>query len=134
MAPEKTQFELAPVFEKHGIDFIQGWAREVYTDDQYVVVETKDGEKTKVQYDYLINATGPYLNFEGTEGLGPDAGNSHSICNIHHAKLARDAYLEQVKRMEKGEHVKILVGTGHPLATCQGAAFEYITNIHNDLV
>jgi sulfide:quinone oxidoreductase len=48
--------------------------------------------------------------------------------------MARDSYLEQVKRMEKGENVKLLIGTGHPQATCQGAALEYITNIHNDLV
>jgi len=36
--------------------------------------------------------------------------------------------------MEKGEKVKIVVGMGHPGATCQGAAVEYISNIHNDLV
>ncbi len=134
MEPEKTMFELAPVFKKHGINFIQAWAREIHTDDQYVLVENNDGEKTKVDYDYVINATGPHLNFEGTEGLGPDAGNSHSICNIHHAKMARDAYLEQVKRMENGETVRLLIGTGHGQATCQGAALEYITNIHSDLV
>ena len=39
-----------------------------------------------------------------------------------------------VERMQKGETVKIVVGTGHPAATCQGAAFEYITNIHKDLL
>ena len=31
----------------------------------------------KVDYDYLINATGPHLNFEGTEGLGPDNGTTN---------------------------------------------------------
>ncbi|WP_147534122.1 NAD(P)/FAD-dependent oxidoreductase [Bacillus marasmi] len=133
MEPEKTMFELEPVLKKHKINFIQAWAREIHPEEQFVLVESKDGEKKKVIYDYLINATGPHLNFEGTEGLGPDAGNSHSICNIHHAKMARDAYLEQVKRMENGEHVKLLIGTGHGQATCQGAALEYITNIHNDL-
>ncbi len=35
--------------------------------------------------------------------------------------------------MKKGETVKIVIGTGHP-ATCQGAAFEYIVNVHKDLV
>ena len=30
--------------------------------------------------------------------------------------------------------MKIVVGTGHPAATCQGAAFEYIVNVHKDLV
>ena len=36
--------------------------------------------------------------------------------------------------MKKGEKVKIVIGTGHPGATCQGAAFEYIVNVHKDLV
>lgn len=134
MKPESTMFELAPVLKKHNINFIQAWAREIHVDNQYVLVENKNGETQKVQYDYIINATGPHLNFEGTEGLGPDHNTSHSICNIHHAKMARDAYLELVKRMEKGEKVKILIGTGHGQATCQGAALEYITNIHTDLV
>jgi len=31
--------------------------------------------------------------------------------------------------MEAGEKQRILIGTGHPLATCQGAAFEYSLNI-----
>jgi sulfide:quinone oxidoreductase len=31
--------------------------------------------------------------------------------------------------MEKGEHQKIVIGTGHPMATCQGAAFEYTLNV-----
>lgn len=134
MKPEDTMFELAPVFKKKGINFIQAWAREIHPDEQYVLTETNEGEKIKVEYDYIINSTGPHLNFEGTEGLGPDNGTTHSICNIHHAKLARDAYLKEVARMEKGEESKILVGTGHGQATCQGAALEYITNIHNDLV
>ncbi|HHY72050.1 MAG TPA: FAD-dependent oxidoreductase [Bacillus bacterium] len=134
MEPEKTMFELAPVFKKKGITFIQAWAREIHPDEQFVMTEAKDGTTQKVEYDYLINATGPHLNFEGTEGLGPDSGHSHSICNIHHAKMARDAYLEIVERMKKGENVKILIGTGHGQATCQGAALEYITNVHSDLV
>jgi sulfide:quinone oxidoreductase len=31
--------------------------------------------------------------------------------------------------MEKGEHQTFLIGTGHAMATCQGAAFEYALNI-----
>lgn len=134
MQPEKTMFELAPVFKKKEIKFVQAWAKEIHPDEQFVIAKSNDGTKQKVDYDYLINATGPHLNFEGTEGLGPDNGYTHSICNIHHAKIARDSYLETVERMKKGENVKILIGTGHGQATCQGAALEYITNIHSDLV
>jgi sulfide:quinone oxidoreductase len=99
-----------------------------------VVVEEKGGQRTELPYDYLINATGPYLNYEGTPGLGPEHGATESICNVPHARQARDAYLEKVARLEKGDKVKFVVGTGHGLATCQGAAFEYLNNINTDLV
>jgi len=35
--------------------------------------------------------------------------------------------------MKKGENVKILIGTGHAKSTCQGAAFEYIMNVEQEL-
>jgi sulfide:quinone oxidoreductase len=38
-----------------------------------------------------------------------------------------------VKRMESGEKIKMVIGTGHGMCTCQGAAFEYIHNIAFDL-
>ncbi len=31
--------------------------------------------------------------------------------------------------MEKGKVQRFLIGVGHPMATCQGAAFEYILNV-----
>ena len=31
--------------------------------------------------------------------------------------------------MQQGEKIKFLIGTGHPAATCQGAAFEYALNV-----
>ncbi|RMH76818.1 MAG: NAD(P)/FAD-dependent oxidoreductase, partial [Calditrichaeota bacterium] len=131
----KTLIPLEPVYRRSHVRFVHGAAREIYPDDQFVVVESADGSGTKrVDYDYLVIATGPYLNFDATPGLGPEKGYTHSLCSLPHAIKARDAYLEQVARMEKGERVKIVVGTGHPGATCQGAAVEYISNIHKDLV
>lgn len=35
--------------------------------------------------------------------------------------------------MKKGKKAKILIGTGHAKATCQGAAFEYILNVEQEL-
>ena len=40
---------------------------------------------------------------------------------------------ESIARMEKGEKQKFLIGTGHPMATCQGAAFEYILNVDYEI-
>lgn len=135
MEPEKTYFELAPIYEKRGIIFKNGAAEEIHPDsaDQYVVVKYNDGSSEKVKYDFLVNATGPKLNYGGTPGLGPEGGFSESICSLPHAVRTRDSYLESVKRMKEGKKQKFVVGTGHGMATCQGAAFEFIHNLEFDL-
>lgn len=135
MAPEKTIIPLKPVYDRIHVRFVHGTAQEVHPDEQYVVVRPADGGNSfHVDYDYLLIATGPHLNYEATPGLGPEQGYTQSICSLDHAVQARDVYLEMVKRMEKGETVRFVVGTGHPGATCQGAMVEYISNIHKDLL
>lgn len=136
MQPEKTIFPLEPVLKRKNITFIHGRATEIHPDegDQYVLVEKEGGDNQRVDYDYLLIATGPKLNFEATPGLGPKHGYTHSICSLPHATEARDRYLQLIDKMQHGDKVKIVVGTGHPSATCQGAAFEYLTNIHKDLL
>jgi len=134
MKPEKTIFPLEPVYSKFNINLVHGKAIEIHADDQFVIVEKEPNrEISKLEYDYLLIATGPKLNFDATPGLGPK-GHSYSICTLDHAIASRDKYLEIVERMKKGEKQKIVIGTGHAGATCQGAALEYITNIHKDLI
>ena len=103
MDVEKTRFGLESVYRKFNVRFIVGQATEVHPDDK-VVVAMPDGtaEPVKIPYDYLLIATGPKLDFEGTPGLGPKAGNSWSICTPPHAIEARDHYLESVARNELG--------------------------------
>ncbi len=84
-------------------------------------------------YDFLINATGPALRFDKTEGLGPDGGHSLSVCLPQHAAQAAAALEEEVERMRKGERRRFLVGVGHGTCTCEGAAFEYIVNLEFEL-
>lgn len=135
MSADKTTFPLAPVYKKKRIDFVLGAATEVHPDDQFVVVEPGNGsDASRLDYDYLIIATGPKLDFSATPGLGPAHGHTYSICTRDHAIETRDAYGRTVARLEEGERQTMVIGTGHPAATCQGAAFEYITNIHKDLV
>lgn len=136
MDPRKTCFDLQPVFDRFNIRFVHGWAHSIDPVEQVVLAEWKDGQSgdIRLDYDYLLVATGPRLNFAATEGLGPAAGLTQSICTLPHAQDSRDNYLEQVERMRRGENVRFVIGTGHPGATCQGAAFEYITNIHKDLL
>jgi sulfide:quinone oxidoreductase len=138
-----TLFPLAPVYRRSGVKFVHGRATEVHPDERYVVVEPPAGASgpgnggglpRRLDYDHLVVATGPHLDFAGTPGLGPEGGFSQSICTGTHAEGARDRYLEEVERLARGERRRFVIGTGHPGATCQGAAFEYLTNIHKDLV
>ena len=86
-----------------------------------------------MRYDFLINATGPALRFDKTEGLGPDGGHSLSVCLPQHAAQAAAALDEEVERMRRGEQRRFLVGVGHGTCTCEGAAFEYIVNLEFEL-
>lgn len=135
MTPEQCQFELAPVYKKMGIVYVNGKATEVRPDegDRNVLVELNEGGTQTLEYDYLIVATGPKLNYAATKGLGPDDGHSFSICTPTHAKEAGEKYEQIVKKMKDGQKQKIIVGMGHGMCTCQGAAFEYIHNIAFDL-
>ena len=142
MTVDQVRFNLRKVYGRWGIDFRKAKAIHIHPEgDQalrkpYVTIEyvsdDKKGQTEKVDYDYLVNATGPKLNFSATEGLGPGK-HTLSVCSYSHASHAWEKLQESVKRMEKGERQRFLIGTGHPMATCQGAAFEYALNIAFEL-
>ncbi|RXP56576.1 NAD(P)/FAD-dependent oxidoreductase [Lutibacter sp. HS1-25] len=138
MTTDQVKFELAPVYKKMGVIHKQALAVAInpegdlehekgFVTIKYVSKDKKDIEE-KVTYDYLINATGPKLNFEATEGLGPQKF-TESVCTYDHASHAWAKLEASLKKMEQGEPQTFLIGTGHPMATCQGAAFEYVLNI-----
>jgi len=138
MTPEQVKFKLAPVYKRKGIGYKQALAQSIHPEGDkdnekpFVSIEyvsdNKQGEKEIVNYDFLINATGPKLNFAGTPGLGPDK-YTNSVCTYDHAAGAWNNLEKSLEKMEKGEKQTFLIGTGHPMATCQGAAFEYALNI-----
>jgi sulfide:quinone oxidoreductase len=142
MKPAQVTFPLAPVYERVGIRFVQARAVALHPEGDagaatpFVVVEStlagQEGRLETIHYDFLINATGPKLNFAATPGLGPD-GHTLSVCTETHAAEAARALAVAVERMRKGERQRFLVGTGHGACTCQGAAFEYIVNLEFEL-
>lgn len=142
MKPEQVTFSIAPVYKKKKIEFHQARAVSIHPEGDakqpkpYVSVEYteegKSGQSAEITYDFLINATGPKLRFDMTEGLGPGK-NSVSVCTYGHAEEAAAVFSEKIERMEKGEKQDFLAGTGHGLCTCQGAAFEYIFNLEFEL-
>lgn len=144
MKSSEVVVPLRPVYQRMGIEFIQGKAAELYPDgsdanghsEPYVAVELTAGEqkgtKQQVAYDYLINATGPKLNFAATAGLGPEAF-TQSVCTNEHAEKASSAFLACIAEMKKGVRKTLVIGTGHGLCTCEGAAFEYVLNVEFEL-
>ena len=145
MNKEEVIFPLAPVYEKAGIDYRQAKAVSIHpegkadSDAPYITIEYtaegRSGETEEIAYDYLINATGPKLNFGATPGLGEGTNlgeHTVSVCTADHAEHANEELRKIFEKAKAGEKQKIVVGTGHGMCTCQGAAFEYIFNIEHE--
>ena len=142
MKAEQVLFPLAPVYASHGIVFKQARATALYPEGTEEnanpsveiewTLESRAGERERVPYDFLVNATGPKLNFAATEGLGPGK-NSLSVCTAFHAQETAAVFLNLVEQMKRGERKRFLVGTGHGTCTCEGAAFEYVVNLEFEL-
>lgn len=143
MKPKDILFPLTPLYKKKGIGFIRAKALSFHpegnneTDKPFVLVEhvigDDKGKTQQVTYDYLINATGPKLAFDQTEGLSPGTNKTYSVCTYDHAEHAWQGLNALIQQMKQGKKAKILIGTGHSKATCQGAAFEYILNVEQEL-
>ena len=143
MPRESVVFPLAPVYAAKGIGFRQAKAVAIRPEGDAesprgavdIVHTRRDraGEVERVRYDYLVNATGPQLRFDRTPGLGPDAGNTVSVCTPDHAVEASARLRESIDRLKAGEPQTLVVGMGHGTCTCEGAAFEYVFNVDHEL-
>jgi len=81
MTVKQVTFPLGPIYARKGIEFHQALATELHAEGSadlprpHVTVRytdpAREGQIGTLEYDYLINATGPKLNFGATPGLGP---------------------------------------------------------------
>jgi sulfide:quinone oxidoreductase len=143
MTENDVTFDLAQVYKKTNVDFRQARGVSIHPEGNaenaqpFVTIEYTRPDKAGVQedvgYDFLVNATGPKLNFGATEGLGPEHGHTVSVCTAGHALEANKKLQENIEAMRAGAHRTFVVGTGHGMCTCQGAAFEYIYNVDHVL-
>ena len=120
--PEDLKVELAPMFKKKKIGFIQKKVTRFYPENNQV--ELADGEV--VDYDFLIIATGPKLAFDEIPGLGPD-GHTQSVCHVDHAGEAGENWNKFVE-----DPGPIIVGAAQG-ASCFGPAYEYMFIAETDL-
>ena len=124
MKAEDVIFPLEPLYKRKGIGYKQAKVLSFHPEGNaskskpFVKVEyvfgKKKGTQEIVDYDYLINATGPKLAFDLTEGLLPGTNKLYSVCTYDHATHASDALHELISQIKKSnKKVKILIGTGH---------------------
>ncbi len=143
MTTEDVVFPLGPIYKKKGIEFVQAKAFALWpegdadSDSPAVEVEytsaEKAGQTEKLRYDYVVNATGPKLNFAATPGLGPDGGHTVSVCTPAHATEASAKLDDVIEAAKSGKTQRVVVGVGHGTCTCEGAAFEYTFNVDHEL-
>jgi sulfide:quinone oxidoreductase len=120
--PKDIKIELAPVFKKKKIGFIQQTVIRFHPDRNQV--ELADG--SRVEYDYLVIATGPKLAFEEVPGLGPE-GYTTSVCHIDHAGPAGEVWQRFVR-----DPGAMVIGAVQG-ASCFGPAYEYMFIAEADL-
>jgi len=142
MSTGQVTFPLVPIYRRKGIIFHQARALALWPEgdeedprgavDIVYTDRKREGRRERLRYDYLVNATGPKLNFEATPGLGPD-GNSLSVCTADHAAKTAEAFAKVVEDLKRGEKKTFVVGVGHGTCTCEGAAFEYAFNVDHEL-
>ncbi|MEI2778795.1 MAG: FAD-dependent oxidoreductase [Tetrasphaera sp.] len=143
MTTRDVVFPLAPVYAKKGIRFVQARATAIRprgdVRDSRPAVDVEHtgpgraGQTERLRYDFLVNATGPQLKFQLTEGLGPHGGHTVSVCTADHAVAAAQELSATIARLRAGEPQTLVVGMGHGTCTCEGAAFEYVFNVDHEL-
>ncbi|MBK6971585.1 MAG: NAD(P)/FAD-dependent oxidoreductase [Sterolibacteriaceae bacterium] len=119
---DDIEVDIAASLGKRGIDFIPVGARRVLPESKQV--ELDDGRR--IDYDFLVIATGPQLAFEEVEGLGP-AGHTQSICHVDHAMRAQSQWQSFVENPGP-----IVVGAVQG-ASCFGPAYEFAMIMETDL-
>jgi sulfide:quinone oxidoreductase len=142
MTDKQVTFPLAPIYKRKNIEFHQALAFELYPEGSSETAKphvklkytdsSRNGEIANLEYDYLINATGPKLNFGATPGLGPD-GHTWSVCTASHATETAKEFEKIIHKLKAGHKQTLLIGMGHGTCTCQGAAFEYTFNVEHEI-
>ena len=114
---------IRPYVEKRGINFIAQAVTRIEPNAN--TLHLADGEQ--VTYDYLVITTGPKLNFDAIEGLGPEKGYTQSICTTGHSEQAYEAYKKLLDNPGP-----VIVGASQGVS-CFGPAYEFSGCLHHDL-
>lgn len=114
-AREEIEVDLTEIMDRRGIALMTQGAARVFPGENRV--ELTDGGR--VDYDYLVIATGPDLAFDEIPGLGPE-GHTESVCHIDHALKAEQAFKKLVAKPGP-----VIIGAVQG-ASCFGPAYEFL--------
>lgn len=110
----KIQLDVGKLVTCRGIDWVMGDVTQIDPKRRELMV----GERA-IAYDYAVIATGAELALDAVPGLGPVQGYTQSICNPHHALMAREAWVQFL------ENPGALVVGAVPGVSCLGPAYEF---------
>lgn len=117
-------FPVEKYLNRKGIKFIASRCEKIDAENNRLDLANGD----RVDYDYLLVATGPKLFFDEVEGSGPHGGHTHSVCTVDHAE---GFWADYQTLLEKGSG-HIVVGA-MPFASCFGPAYEFAFIVDADL-
>ncbi len=112
---DQITLPLAPLFARRGIGFVAGYVERIEPVAHRLVLA--DGRR--LDYDYLVIATGARLAFDEVPGSGPLQGYTQSVCTVDHAERA---YADFERLLS--EPGPVVVGAVQS-ASCFGPAYEY---------
>lgn len=110
-----VQLDLKTLAQRHGLSLVLGNVTDLDTAQQRITVA--DG--TRVNYDFVLIATGAALALDHIPGLGPHGGYTQSVCTPEHTIQAREAWLQFLANPGP-----LVVGAA-PGAGCFGPAYEF---------
>lgn len=124
---EEVTLPIAPYLTRKKIGFIA----QAVTHIDPVANQLTLADGDKLDYDYLVIATGPKLAFDEVPGAGPlssgGGGFTHSICHVDHAQ----AFFADYEKFLANPG-PIVVGA-MPGASCFGPAYEFAMVLDTDL-
>ena len=120
---DEIEFDPVGILGKLRIDYIPVAVRRVDADAS--ALELEDGRR--IDYDFLVIASGPRLAFDEVPGLGPHGGYTQSVCHVDHAVSAEARWQEFVN-----DPGPIVVGAVQG-ASCFGPAYEFTMIMETDL-
>ena len=85
-----VQLDLKTLAQRHQLNLVLGPVTAINLSNKRITV----ADKTTIEYDYVIVATGASLAFDQVPGLGPHGGYTQSVCTPDHAIEAREAWLQ----------------------------------------